>query len=86
MKGALRGKEEANVAGGYPRPPRADLWPSELKASDYLVRTVRYGIRSMPGKPFMDGLILSEIPQSEEDIASAVNTMRYGGQEIEKER
>lgn len=45
---------------------RADPWRSELGASEYLVRTIRYGISDMPLVPLMEGVVIGEIPQSEE--------------------
>ena len=71
MTGAPRGMRGTGVAGGPPlwrtTSLRADKWQSELGASEYLVRAIRYGIRDMPAVPFTDGLVLGEIPQSEED-------------------
>lgn len=60
---------------------RADAWRSELKASEYLVRAVRYGIRDMPSVPFTDGLVLGEIPQSEEDKEFAEGDLKKGCRE-----
>ena len=46
---------------------RADSWRSEVGASEYLTRQIRYGILYLPSVPFEEGMVLGELPQSEED-------------------
>lgn len=57
---------------------KIDAWRSELGASEYLCRALRYGIREMPSVPFTGGTVLGEIPQSAEDISFAREDLRVG--------
>lgn len=59
---------------------KADAWRSELGASEFLCRAIRYGIRDMPTVPFTEGRVLGEIPQSEKDKLFAREDLRSGCQ------
>lgn len=47
---------------------RAESWRSIVGSSDYEARQIRYGILDHPAVPFMDGVVLGEIPQTEDDV------------------
>ena len=59
------------MAGGQPfwrkTTGEADRW-AELGASGYEVRAIRFGILDPPSIPFTADIILSDIPQAEEDL------------------
>lgn len=61
----------AKEAGGRPlwlgTSRRADAWKRLLGTSEFLVRSIRFGIRDLPTIPFTDGQILPPIPQTEAD-------------------
>ena len=60
---------------------KADVWRSELGASEYIARQVRFGILDMPSVPFEEGLIFGELPQGEEDRAFAREDLKRGCEE-----
>ena len=57
---------------------KADVWGTELRASEYVVRSIKYGIRDLPIIPFTEGLELSEIPQTDEDKIFAREDLEMG--------
>lgn len=46
---------------------RADSCKSEVGSTDFDVRKIRFGILYRPLGPFTDGVVVGEIPQTEED-------------------
>lgn len=54
---------------------------SELGASEYLTRAIRYGVMDMPTVPFTEGLILGDLPQSTEDREFARSDLERGCRE-----
>lgn len=57
---------------------RADKWDRLLGASGYLVRMIRYVIYDRPCVPFTGGQVLSDIPQTQEEIEFAEEDLKYG--------
>lgn len=71
------------ATGGAEGPPlwcgtalKADAWRWDLGASEYLVRAIRYGILERPERPFVNGEVLGDIPQSEEDLSFGREDLR----------
>ena len=75
----------AKEAGGRPlwlgTSQRAEAWGVLLGASQYLVRSIKFGIRDPPTVPFTDGRVLPPIPQTEEDKMFASEDLRKGVKE-----
>lgn len=59
----------------------SDAWRSELGASEYLTRAIRYGILDLPTVPFEDGLVLGELPQTAKDKDFARRDLEHGCRE-----
>lgn len=57
---------------------RAEAWRTVLGGSEYVERAVRFGIRDMPIRPFVEGLVMKEIPQSMEDREYAQGDLERG--------
>ncbi len=56
---------------------RWESW-ARIRASPYLCRQIRYGIHDPPKVPFTSGEILSELPQTAEDVAFATEDLSEG--------
>jgi hypothetical protein len=69
------------VAGGQPfwrqKALQADKWRN-MGAKEYEVRAIRFGILDLPSIPFTSGLVLSAIPQTEEDLYFGRDNLRAG--------
>lgn len=61
---------------------RADAWRQNLGSSEYLVRAIRFSIMDRPMRPFVDGLVLGNIPQSAEDKSFAREDLVKGVQPV----
>lgn len=46
---------------------RSATWSRSLSTSSYLTRQIKYSILDMPSVPFTEGIVLSIIPQTEEN-------------------
>ena len=52
-----------------------------MGASEYLTRKIRYGILDLPSVPFEEGVVLGELPQSEEDRMLETDDLERGCKE-----
>ena len=77
-------RAQSGIGGAERRPLwrktalRAILWHQDLGASEYLVRAIRFGILDRPTMPFTEGIVLENIPQSEEKMAFGVQDLMKG--------
>jgi hypothetical protein len=77
----MKEEQPCGVTGGQPfwkqTTLRAQMW-RDIRATEYVVRAIRFGILDLPSTPFTSGLVLPAIPQNKEDLEFGKEDLRIG--------